>query len=630
MTTRNRVKMTFLTIVLILSLAFSATAFAQGGDDELFSDGGAYDVNARPLESHQVRARYVNVNIGMLFGVNGKQLGKGSLPEIKLSLFENASYTGRVTRAWTDRWGSYWTGRLNGVPGGFFYLTVVDGAFMAHVASPRGVYEVAYTPEGQYRAIQIDQSKFVDHDPAATFEASGVILPKGSLGPNADSGARIDILIAYTDDARAAAGSTAAMKALILTALNESNTGYANSSVTPRLRLVHVEEYSYTETGVMNTDLTRFRTIGDGFFDSVHTLRNTYGADMLGLIVANGGAYCGLASTIMASATTAFQVTDNGCATGYYSFAHEFGHLQGARHDTYVDSSNTPYSYGHGYVHTGANDYNRWRTIMAYNDKCSSLGYSCTRINYWSNPAKTYHGAAAGTASTKNYQVLNNTAFTVANFRGEVISNDFYSTFNGSSSGWSAVSGSWAIGSSAYYQSGGAANLFSSAKYSGTFGDVTFEARMKRTGTCTGCAQHISIRGVSSPLDASKRWNKEYKFAYSNSGSFAIYEVNGATVTTLKAWTATGAVIPNNWNTLKVIAVGSSLKFYINGTLVWSLSDSTFKTGAVGVGFYRDTAAGTFYVDWARATNTPTADFDPNEQVAPGVELFGGNDMMAP
>ena len=139
MTTRNRVKMTFLTIVLILSLAFSATAFAQGGDDELFSDGGAYDVNARPLESHQVRARYVNVNIGMLFGVNGKQLGKGSLPEIKLSLFENASYTGRVTRAWTDRWGSYWTGRLNGVPGGFFYLTVVDGAFMAHVASPRGV-----------------------------------------------------------------------------------------------------------------------------------------------------------------------------------------------------------------------------------------------------------------------------------------------------------------------------------------------------------------------------------------------------------------------------------------------------------------------------------------------------------
>jgi len=630
MTTHNRVKMIFLIFVLILSMTFSATAFAQGGDGSLFGDAGAYDVNARPLESHMMRARYATVNIGMLFGVNGKQLGKGSLPEIKLNLFDNANYTGRVTRAWTDRWGSYWIGKLNGVPGGYFYLTVVDGAFMAHVASVKGIYEVAYTPEGLYRVIQIDQSKFVDHDPAASYEPSGPVLPEDSFGPNADSGARIDILVAYTDDARAAAGSTAAMKALILTALNESNAAYANSGVTTRLRLVHVEEYSYTETGVMNTDLTRFRTNGDGYMDSVHTLRNTYAADMVGLIVANGGSYCGLASTIMATEATAFQVTDNGCATGYYSFSHEFAHLQGARHDTYVDSTNTPYSYGHGYVHTGSTDYNRWRTIMAYNDKCSSLGYSCTRVQYFSNPANTYHSAATGSSTTKNYLVLNNTDTTVANFRTEIISDDFNSSFNRSSAGWSSVYGTWTIGRGAYYQTVGAANLFSSAKYNGTFGDVTFEARMKRTGSCTGCAQHISVRGVSSPLDATKRWNKEYKFAYSNSGQFAIYRVNGASITTIKAWTATGAVVANNWNTLKVIAVGSSLKFYINGTLVWSFTDTTFKTGAVGVGFYRDASAGTLYVDWAKASNTPTADFDPNEQVAPGVELVGGNDMMAP
>lgn len=631
MTTRNRVKMTLLTIVLILSLTFSATAFAQDGDGSLFGDSGAtYDVNARPLESHQVRARYLTVNTAMLFGANGKQLGKGALPEIKLNIFENASYTGRVTRAWTDRWGSYWTGKLNGVPGGYFFLTVVDGAFMAHVASPKGVYEVAYTPEGIYRAIQIDQSKFVDHDPAATFEASGVIMAQEELGPNADSGARIDILIAYTDDARAAAGSTAAMKALILTALNESNSGYANAGVTPRLRLVHVEEYSYAETGNMSTDLTRFRGTADGYMDGVHTLRNTYAADMVGLIVANGGAYCGLASTIMASATTAFQITDNGCATGYYSFAHEFGHLQGARHDTYVDSSNTPYSYGHGYVHTGADAYNRWRTIMAYNDKCSSLGYSCTRVNYWSNPAKTYHGAATGTANTKNYQVLINTAFTVANFRSEIIADDFNSSFNSSSSGWSAVYGAWALNSSAYYRSTGMTDAFATAKHTGKYGDLTYEARMKRSGE-PQWANGLLIRGNPASLFSYKMWKPAYWFAYTNNGSFSIWEyTSGGTEVALKGWTASAAIVKNGWNTLKVVAVGSSLKFYINGTLVASVTDTTLQTGQVGLGMYRDATSGTLLVDWAKLSTTATADSNPFEEVAPGVELQGGSPMESP
>jgi hypothetical protein len=175
-------------LMLALMLVFSGMsgAQAQGGDVELFGDGGAYDLTARPLESHMMRARYVTINTGLLFDMDGKPFGKGALPEITLNVFNDATYVGRVTRAWSDRWGSYWMGRLNGVPGGYFYLTVVDGAFMAHVGSPKGIYEVAYTPEGMYRAIQIDQSKFVDHDPLASYEPSGAVIPEGDLGPSAD------------------------------------------------------------------------------------------------------------------------------------------------------------------------------------------------------------------------------------------------------------------------------------------------------------------------------------------------------------------------------------------------------------------------------------------------------------
>ncbi len=638
MLTKNRIWKTLLAVVLIATLGFSSlsAAQAQGGPPPMFGDAADAPSDAGgPGEAHIARARFVYVNIGILFDASGKPLGKAALPQITLNLFPNVSYTGIVTRAWQDRWGSYWTGRLKGVPSSYFFLTVVDGVFMAHVGSTRGIYEVIYTPDGLYRAVQVDQSKFIDHAPGATFEVGGSVIPEGSLGETADSAARIDIMVAYTDDARAAAGGTAAMKALILTGLNETNTSYANAGITTRLRLVHVEEYSYVETGNLGTDLNRITNTTDAHFTTIHSLRNTYAADMVGLIVETAASGCGLANAIMASASNAFQVTKRSCVTPNYTFGHEFGHLQGARHDTYVDPTNTPYAYGHGYVHpytTTASK--RWRTIMAYNDRCTAWGYNCTRLLYFSNPTKTYTSDPMGTVgSSENYKVLNNTDYTVANFRTQIITDNFNSSFNGSSAGWSSVYGPWGIGSAAYYQSGGAANYCASTKHSGKYGDLTFEARMKRTGSYNGSSNRLVIRGNSASLSANKTWQPSYFFQYSNDGDFSVYELSsGGVYTTLKPWTIHAAIVVGGWNTLKVVAVGSSLKFYINGTLVWSGSDSSFKVGEVGVGMCRDSSStgNLLQVDWAKLSNTPTADLNPFEEVVPGVEVPGGDDTHSP
>jgi hypothetical protein len=100
--------------------------------------------------------------------------------------------------------------------------------------------------------------------------------------------------------------------------------------------------------------------------------------------------------------------------TGNYTFAHEMGHNMGANHDTYVELSNLPYPYAHGYVYTP----DRWRTIMAYNDQCVALGFNCNRLNYWSNPNINYGGVPMGDAATAdNHRALNNTAPTVTQFR---------------------------------------------------------------------------------------------------------------------------------------------------------------------------------------------------------------------
>ena len=116
--------------------------------------------------------------------------------------------------------------------------------------------------------------------------------------------------------------------------------------------------------------------------------------------------FIGLAPIPITTAV-AFAAVYWGCATGYYSFAHEIGHLQSARHDPSTDPSTSPYSYGHGYRYTGSPD---WRTIMAYD--CPG---GCPRLNYWSSPLKLYNGVAMGTASqSDNARVLNNTRNTVA------------------------------------------------------------------------------------------------------------------------------------------------------------------------------------------------------------------------
>ena len=232
-----------------------------------------------------------------------------------------------------------------------------------------------------------------------------------------DNGSVIDVMAVYTPAARSAAGGTAAMNALVDLAVTESNQGYSNSGISPTMNLVHKAEVSYTESGSFSTDLARLEGKTDGYMDNVHTLRDTYCADMVGLLINNSSA-CGLASAIMANESEAFQVTHWDCATGYYSFAHEFGHLQGARHDWAADpTNNSPFTYNHGYVNPSLG----WRTVMAYNNSACIGGY-CDRLLYWSNPDITYGGVPLGVPegtyhAADNRKTINNTAYTVANFR---------------------------------------------------------------------------------------------------------------------------------------------------------------------------------------------------------------------
>ena len=260
--------------------------------------------------------------------------------------------------------------------------------------------------------VAIDESKLPPDHPAEAYNKLFIdsmspeapVLADGTAANKAISTIRVMVVI--TKAAKAKIGNITTFANL---AVSETNAGYTNSGVEINMQLAGLYTTTYVESGSFTTDLSRIRGTTDGFMDSIHSLRNTNAADVVMLIVDNGSS-CGLASAIGASATTAFAAAHYSCSTGYYSFGHEIGHLQSARHDPLNDPTTTPYSYGHGYQYPAGG----WRTIMAY--ACSSA--TCNRINYWSNPAKLRSGVPMGTTTqSHNQRVLNNTKATIAAFR---------------------------------------------------------------------------------------------------------------------------------------------------------------------------------------------------------------------
>jgi hypothetical protein len=265
--------------------------------------------------------------------------------------------------------------------------------------------------DGNHALIEVNEALMPPDHPESFRDAPHIDMPVAAndrMRANATPAAIETIRVQAVATSEAVSAYGGDMQALVELAVAETNQGYANSGVGINMELANYRTVNYNDVG-HSTDLARFRSTSDGYFDDIHTTRDQNAADVNVLIINDGG-YCGLASGIGSSASTAFATVYWDCATGYYSFGHEIGHLQSARHDPANDPGTTPYAYGHGYQYPSGG----WRTIMAY--ACST---SCTRLNYWSNPNKTYNGVAMGTTSqSHNQRVLENTKATVAAFRG--------------------------------------------------------------------------------------------------------------------------------------------------------------------------------------------------------------------
>jgi len=174
------------------------------------------------------------------------------------------------------------------------------------------------------------------------------------------------------------------------------------------------------------------------------------------------------------------------------------------------------------------------------------------------------------------------------------------SDFNGTAHGWVSHSGDWYIGAE-YLYTYGLAGAWSSASYVEDFEDFEYEARMWRSG-CDPCSNSLVFRGTPDPLSPDNLWYSEYLAQYTRLGEYSVWRIVGQDAVPLVGWTFSPAINQGDaWNTLRVEASGTSLTFYINGTLLWSGTDSSLSSGRAGVGMYRDASStgNELRVDWA-------------------------------
>jgi hypothetical protein len=220
----------------------------------------------------------------------------------------------------------------------------------------------------------------------------------------------IDVMVLYTPAALADAGSIGVLDNRIHRAVADTNLALSNSQVNAGIRLVHEGEVSYSESGIINTDLDNLQS-GSGALSGVQSLRSQYGADLVSLWVGRGdegGRAFQPGDPSTPWPTYGFNVVQERYAADNYVFAHEIGHNLGAGHDRSDPMPRAiPIAYG--------------KTFSAGSYTIGDIMSDVERIPYYSNPNVSFRGIPTGNPDNSsqpadNARVMNEFAPLLASY----------------------------------------------------------------------------------------------------------------------------------------------------------------------------------------------------------------------
>jgi hypothetical protein len=273
------------------------------------------------------------------------------------------------------------------------------------------------TPHGRPQPGGIKEDKVVEAAPGAA----------APLGP--DDNCTMRVLWVVTAQAEPEIAMPLELAARMLQ--DESNLAYQQSLINYRMEIARVVRTTYLETttnvsatayGVTSSypsDIINLST-GAGLLNNVPTLRDLYQADVVVMVRSqatnSAQGFYGIAygvpndpSTLNAGNAFALISTEF-MIGGRFTFAHEIGHVQGARHD---NNPGTPvYALGYIFGTTASNN----RTIMAVGGSCNPP--TGCRVQFFSTPLATFGGVPVGIAGSRdNARRINETAIQIKGHR---------------------------------------------------------------------------------------------------------------------------------------------------------------------------------------------------------------------
>lgn len=122
--------------------------------------------------------------------------------------------------------------------------------------------------------------------------------------------------------------------------------------------------------------------------------------------------------------------------------------------------------------------------------------------------------------------------------------------------------------------------------------DLSVQMTCHRTGS-SGNSAAVTLRATS---DFDDTIGSGYVFQIATNGAYGIWKQVNGYFSWLQSWTSSPSITTGT-NTLTAVAEGSLLKFFINGTLVWTGSDSELVSGRIGLGGYTSSGDATHYFD---------------------------------
>ncbi|KAG5192055.1 hypothetical protein JKP88DRAFT_284721 [Tribonema minus] len=248
---------------------------------------------------------------------------------------------------------------------------------------------------------------FVKNGGRRLEEAGQVVMPSGR---RLDDGSTVRVLWLYSNRVRDR-WTDDTITSKIAAGVATANQALANSGVSFRVKAAAIMHVDYDDT----THMEALAALNTGSIAGINTARDKYSADLVQMVI-ESSEYCGYGNLLYSASSSfapyGFSVVYSDCIVSY-SHIHEIGHNMGCQHNAENSGDATMWSYGVGYryCNDGVSKSPYYRSVMSY--ACTGA----TRVPYFSSPDVEYQGRTTGLDTADNVRVLEQTHYTVANFR---------------------------------------------------------------------------------------------------------------------------------------------------------------------------------------------------------------------